>query len=146
MASLETPATPDAILLPEPAAPPPKRRLSDLALVWRMAAAYPGRIAAAAAALAVSSSATLAIPYGFKRVIDRGFIAGGGTAASVGHSFQYLLMIVVVLAIATAFRFYYVSWLGERTVADLRRAVQGNLLTLSPRFFEENRPARSPRA
>jgi ATP-binding cassette subfamily B protein len=129
-----TPATPV-----EPP-PQPKRRLSDLALVWRMAAAYPGRIAAALAALVVSSSATLAIPYGFKRVIDRGFIAGGGKAVTVGHSFQYLLMIVVVLAIATAFRFYYVSWLGERTVADLRRAVQGNLLTLSPRFFEENRP------
>jgi len=115
--------------------------MGELRLVWGLAARYPGRIAAALAALGVSSAATLGIPYGFKRVIDRGFIAGGGSAASVGHSFQYLLMIVGVLALATAFRFYFVSWLGERVVADLRTRVQANLLTLAPRFFEENRPS-----
>ena len=125
----------------EPASPPERRRIGELRLIWSMVAAYPGRVAAALAALAVSSSATLGIPYGFKRVIDRGFIAGGGSAVSVGHSFRYLLMIVVVLAIATAFRFYFVSWLGERVVADLRARVQANLLTLAPRFFEENRPS-----
>ena len=59
----------------------------------------------------------------------------------IGHSFQYLLMIVVVLAAATAVRFYFVSWLGERTVADIRQAVQQNLLRLAPGFFEENRPS-----
>jgi ATP-binding cassette subfamily B protein len=105
-----------------------------------MAARYPGRIAAALAALIISSGATLAIPYGFKRVIDRGF-AAGGTAHGVDSSFRYLLMIVVVLAIATALRFYFVSWMGERVVADLRRRVHANLLTLAPRFFEENRPS-----
>ena len=125
---------------PDPA-PADRRHLGSLKLVWRMAARYPGHVAGAFAALCVSSAATLGIPYGFKRVIDRGFIAGGGSAASVGHSFQYLLMIVAVLAIATALRFYFVSWLGERVVADVRRAVQINLLALSPRFFEENRPS-----
>jgi len=45
------------------------------------------------------------------------------------------------MAIATAVRFYFVSWLGERTVADIRLAVHRNLLRLSPGFFEENRPA-----
>ncbi|UAK24625.1 ABC transporter transmembrane domain-containing protein [Sphingomonas nostoxanthinifaciens] len=125
----------------DPSPPPVRRRIGDLRLIWSLALAYPGRIAAALAALLVSSSATLAIPYGFKRVIDRGFIAGGGSTASVGNSFRYLLMIVAVLAIATAFRFYLVSWLGERVVADLRRRVQANLLKLAPRFFEENRPS-----
>jgi ATP-binding cassette subfamily B protein len=48
---------------------------------------------------------------------------------------------VAVLALATACRFYFVSWLGERVVADLRRRVQANLLRLAPRFFEENRPS-----
>ncbi|WP_294389769.1 ABC transporter transmembrane domain-containing protein [uncultured Sphingomonas sp.] len=119
-----------------------RRRIGELRLIWGMAGRYPGRIAAALSALVVSSAATLAIPYGFKRVIDRGFLGGGGdTAASVGHTFNYLLMIVAVLAIATALRFYYVSWLGERVVADLRRRVHDNLLTLAPRFFEENRPS-----
>ena len=118
-----------------------RRRIGELRLIWGIALQYPGRIAAALAALVVASAATLAIPYGFKRVIDRGFIAGGGSQHSVDASFRYLLMIVVVLALATACRFYFVSWLGERVVADLRRRVQANLLRLAPRFFEENRPS-----
>jgi ATP-binding cassette subfamily B protein len=116
-------------------------RLGDLFLVWGYAARYPKQIAAALFMLILSSAATLAIPYGFKRVIDRGFGTAGASEAAVGNSFQFLLIIVVVLAIATGMRFYFVSWIGERTVADLRRAVQRNLLTLAPRFFEENRPS-----
>ncbi|QJU58025.1 ATP-binding cassette domain-containing protein [Sphingomonas sp. AP4-R1] len=118
-----------------------KRRLGELGLIWGIAAKYPGRIASALAALVISSAATLGIPYGFQRVIDRGFVASGGSAQHVATSFHYLLMIVAVLAIATALRFYFVSWLGERVIADVRRAVQANLLTLSPRYFEENRPS-----
>lgn len=127
-----------------PTALPPakeRRRIGELRLIWGLAAHYPGRIACALGALVVASAATLAIPYGFKRIIDRGFIAGGGSAHRVDASFHYLLMIVVVLALATACRFYFVSWLGERVVADLRRKVQENLLRLAPRFFEENRPS-----
>ena len=108
-------------------------------MVWRTASAYPGRIAIAGLALATTSAATIGIPYGFKRVIDRGF--GPGASGSVASSFHYLLVIVVVLAIATAVRFYYVSWLGERVVADIRTSVQRHLMTLTPRFFEENRPS-----
>jgi hypothetical protein len=121
-------------------AEPKSRKLGSLAMVWRYAARYPGHIALALLALIVSSGATIAIPYGFKRVIDRGFAAGGDPAA-VSTAFYYLLMIVAVLAVATAFRFYFVSWLGERTVGDIRRAVHANLVTLAPRFFEENRPS-----
>jgi len=117
-----------------------RRSIGELRMIWGLAAHYPGRIAAALASLLVASSATLAIPYGFKRIIDRGF-AAGGSAHGVDSSFRYLLMIVVVLALATACRFYFVSWLGERVVADLRRKVQANLLRLAPRFFEENRPS-----
>ena len=117
-----------------------KAKLGKLLLVWSYATRYKGRIALALFFLILSSAATLAIPYGFKRVIDQGFIAGGGGPA-VEAAFRYLLMIVIVLAIATGMRFYFVSWLGERTIADLRAAVQRNLLTLPPRFFEENRPS-----
>jgi ATP-binding cassette subfamily B protein len=117
------------------------RSIGNLKLVFRAAGRYPGRILAALFFLGVSSAATLAIPYGFKQVIDRGFAGGEVSGAAVTQAFQYLLMIVVVLALATGFRFYFVSWLGERTVADLRRQVQRNLLTLPPRFFEENRPS-----
>ena len=119
----------------------PSAKLGNLRLVWRFAGRYPGHIAGALFFLILSSAATLAIPYGFKRVIDRGFGAGGASAEAVTQAFHYLLMIVIVLAAATALRYYFVSWLGERTVADLRLAVQKNLLTLPPRFFEENRPS-----
>ena len=122
---------------PEPA-PKPRRRLGDLAIVWQAARAYPTQIAIAGLALTVTSIATIGIPYSFKRVIDRGFGPEGG---SVAGSFHYLLMIVAVLAVATAIRFYFVSWLGERVVNDIRLAVQRHLMTLTPRFFEENRPS-----
>ena len=121
---------------PEKSASKPK--LGSLAMIWSFARAYPGRLAAAIAALVVASSATLAIPSGFRLVIDRGF-AGGGD--DIGRWFQYLLMIVALLALATALRFYFVSWLGERVVADIRIATQRNLLMQAPRFFEENRPS-----
>ena len=118
-----------------------KAKIGNLFLVWRFAKHYPAYIAGALFFLTLSSAATLAIPYGFKRVIDRGFGSGAAGPVAVQQAFHYLLMIVVVLAAATALRFYFVSWLGERTVADLRLAVQKNLLTLPPRFFEENRPS-----
>jgi len=119
---------------------PKERKLGNLRLVWARALRYPGHVAGAICALTVSSAATLGIPYGFKRVIDRGFSAGVDPHG-VSTSFHYLLMIVGVLALATAFRFWFVSWLGERVVADLRVEVQDNLLTLAPGFFEENRPS-----
>jgi ATP-binding cassette subfamily B protein len=120
---------------------PPKGKIGNLWLVWRHAARYPKQIAAAVFFLCLSSAATLAIPYGFKRVIDQGFGSGNAGSAAVTTAFHYLFVIVVVLALATAMRFFFVSWIGERTVADLRIAVQKNLLTLPPRFFEENRPS-----
>lgn len=118
-----------------------RANLGNLKLVWHFARHYPQSIAAALFFLVLSSAATLAIPYGFKRVIDRGFSSGSASPEAVSQAFHYLLMIVVILAAATASRFYFVSWLGERTVADLRLAVQKNLLTLPPRFFEVNRPS-----
>ncbi len=120
--------------------PPKPRSLASLRIVWGFARPYGWQLLAALVALAVAAAATLAIPAGFKLVIDRGF-AGAGGGGDVGRWFRYLLLIVGVLALATAGRFYFVSWLGERTVADFRRAVQANLLTLSPSFFEENRPS-----
>ncbi|TFI58078.1 ATP-binding cassette domain-containing protein [Sphingomonas parva] len=114
------------------------RKLSNLAIIWRFTARYRGHVAGALLALLVAAAATLAIPNAFRLIIDRGFNASGG---EVGRWFQYLLVVVVVMALATAFRFYFVSWLGERVVADVRSSVQRNLLRLAPSFFEENRPS-----
>lgn len=116
----------------------PPRKLSSLRMVWHYASRYPLQLLVAAIALGIAALATLAIPYQFKEMIDSGFVAGGG---DVAPHFRFFYVIVVVLAGATAVRFYFVSWLGERTVADIRQAVQQNLLRLAPGFFEENRPS-----
>lgn len=91
-------------------------------------------------ALIGASSSTLAIPYGLRLIIDEGFAKNGGDPAPY---FYLLLGIVVVIGVSTAFRFYFVSWLGERVVGDIRVAVQSNLLRLAPRFLKRIGPAKS---
>jgi ATP-binding cassette subfamily B protein len=120
--------------------PPDQRKLSNLSLLWGFVRAYPGHLAAALLGLSVAALATLAIPRGLKQVVDNGF-AQGSDPAAIAPYFWALLGVVAVLAVATAFRFYFVSWIGERVVADLRKSVHSHLLTLDPAFFEENRPA-----
>ena len=122
---------------PRVARPP---RLGNLSMVWRFASRYPGRIAAALTALLLAAGATLWIPRTLKLVIDNGF-AARASHDDIGRYFGELALVVVVLAVSSAARFYFVSWLGERTVADVRIAVQANLLRLAPRWFEENRPS-----
>lgn len=87
------------------------------------------------AALAVSSSATLFFPVAFKHMIDQGFVRG----TSVDRWFILLFLVAVVLALATAARFYFVSLLGERVIADLRQTLYGHLLSLDQSFFERTR-------
>ena len=120
--------------------PPAGRSVKNLRMIWRFASRYRLQIAGAAAALIVAAAATSGVPYAFKLIIDKGFAQGGSTS-DIARWFEYLLMLVGVMALATAVRYYFVSWLGERTVADIRLAVHRNLLRLSPGFFEENRPA-----
>jgi ATP-binding cassette subfamily B protein len=129
-------SAPDDKAASTPAAP--RRKLGSLRMIWRYASAYPLQLLIAAMALGVAALATLAIPWQFKEMIDSGFVAGGG---DVAPHFRLFYAIVLTLAVATALRFYFVSWLGERTVADIRQAVQRNLLRLAPGFFEENRPS-----
>ena len=87
-------------------------------------------------ALAVSSGATLFFPYAFRQVIDHGFARGG---AEVDRWFLMMFAVAVVLACATAVRFYTVTLLGERVIADLRRALYSHLLSLDQAFFERTR-------
>src|SRR5690242_16909323 len=119
---------------------PKGRSIKNLRMVWGFALRYPGHIAVAALALLFAAAATSGVPYAFKLIIDKGFAQGSNTR-DLARWFEYLLLLVGVLAVATAVRYYFVSWLGERTVADIRVAVHRNLLRLSPGFFEENRPA-----
>ncbi|HEY6965566.1 MAG TPA: ABC transporter transmembrane domain-containing protein, partial [Erythrobacter sp.] len=108
-------------------------------MVFGTALQYPRQITFALIALVITSAATLAIPYRFKVIIDKAF-TGGADPVQIGHAFQYLLMIVAILGLGSAMRFYFVSWIGERVVADIRLRVQENLLRLSPGFYEVNSP------
>ncbi|MEE4316041.1 MAG: ABC transporter transmembrane domain-containing protein [Erythrobacter sp.] len=137
------PANPEAATLApdgeEAETAPKSRSLAPLRMVFGTAVQYPRQIALALVALVITSAATLAIPWRFKVIIDEAF-TGSASTDDIAHAFQYLLMIVVVLGIGTALRFYFVSWLGERVVADIRLKVQQNLLRLSPGFYEVNSP------
>lgn len=115
----------------------PKPNFGSLRMIGHFTIRYPRQITYALLALIAAAASTLAIPYGLRLIIDEGFTKNGGDPAPY---FYLLLGIVVIIGISTAFRFYFVSWLGERVVGDIRVAVQQNLLRLAPRFFEENRP------
>ena len=86
-----------------------------------------------AAALIAASSFTLALPIAFRRVID-GFSAEN--AALIDQYFLALIGVAALLALATAMRFYLVTRLGERVIADLRTAVFNHVASMSPAFFE----------
>jgi ATP-binding cassette, subfamily B, bacterial len=130
---------PDTTPSESAAAAPPARRLSPLRMIWTEGVKYPRQLAAALLALFTTSAATIAIPARFKGIVDQAF-GKGAQMETIDRAFHVLLLIVVVLGIATAIRFYFVSWLGERVVADIRTRVQTNLLRLPPAFFESNSP------
>src|SRR4051812_9340855 len=112
-----------------------KASLGSLKPLMPYALAYRGRILAAVAALMVASAATLVVPVAVRRVIDFGFSADG--RAYINAYFGVLIIVVGVLAIASAMRYYCVITLGERVVADLRAAVFRHLTLLDPAFFDQ---------
>jgi len=114
------------------------RSLAPLGMVFTEAAKYPDKVAYALIALVVTAAGTLAIPAAMQLIVDRGF--GDAGSEDIGRWFRYLLVIVVVIALGTAARFYFVSWIGERVVADIRNKVHRNLMRLSPAFYEINSP------
>ncbi|GIZ53612.1 ABC transporter transmembrane domain-containing protein [Noviherbaspirillum aridicola] len=119
----------------------PKGRLSTLRGLLPFLTPYRGRFLLAGVALLFAAGATLAVPYAFKQLIDAGIAAVGSPSGAV-HIDRYfigLFGVACVLALATAARFYLVSWLGERVTADLRSAVYRHVLLQSPEFFETAR-------
>jgi ATP-binding cassette subfamily B protein len=116
---------------------PPATALRTLARVGRFVRPYLRQVSLAAIALLVAAGAVLAIGQGLRFVIDRGFVAA--SADELDRALALLAVVIVVMALATFTRFYYVSWLGERVTADLRRAVFDHLLALPPGFFEVTR-------
>jgi ATP-binding cassette, subfamily B, bacterial len=98
---------------------------------------YKGKAIAALVALAVASGATLVVPVAVRRVLDHGF--NGQDATLVNQYFGVMLGVVAVLALASSLRFYFVSWIGERVVTDVRDQLFRHLTTLTPEFYEQQR-------
>jgi ATP-binding cassette subfamily B protein len=100
-------------------------------------APYKVYIALAAGFLLLSTAATLTIPRAVQQMIDHGF--SKENAGLIDQYFLFVLAVAVVLGLATAIRFYFVTWIGERVVADIRKALYTHVLSLSPAFFEVTR-------
>lgn len=98
---------------------------------------YRGRAAAALAALIVASLTTLIVPVAVRRMIDFGF--SDKAAQLIDSYFAVMVFVVAVLAVSSALRFYLVTTLGERIVADLRSDVFAHLTCLSPAYFDATR-------
>ncbi|MFV0385285.1 ABC transporter transmembrane domain-containing protein [Paracoccus sp. (in: a-proteobacteria)] len=111
---------------------PTSRKVGALRSLWPFIRPYRGQAALALAALVATSGISLILPVAVRRVVD-GFDQGAGL---LDEYFGAALMIVALLAVGTAARYYLVTRLGERVVADIRKAVFGRVITLSPGFFE----------
>ena len=119
---------------------PPARAVASLralTILLRFSAPYRRRLVFFGLAMMVSSGSFLVIGQGLKQVVDRGF--AGGDPAALNQGLFFLLTVIMVMASATWVRFYLISWLGERVIADLRRKLFSHLLTLSPAWFEQTR-------
>jgi ATP-binding cassette subfamily B protein len=117
-----------------------RSRSKNLKILRRLVpfmAPYKGMLALATVFLLVSASASLAIPAAVREMIDHGF--SQENAGLIDRYFLLVLVVAVVLGGATAARFYCVTWLGERIVADMRKAIYSHILSQSPAFFEVTR-------
>lgn len=115
----------------------PKKRLSILLQLLPFISPYKKIIFAAVSALLVTAGASLMIGQGVRQLIDKGFV--NGSIEDLNSAVLFLAIITLVIAIGTFVRFYSVSWLGERVVADIRKAIFQRLLGLHPSYFESNR-------
>ena len=116
---------------------PSKAPIGSLRALWPFVRRHRGLFVAWLLALAVSSTASLSLPVAFRTMIDDGF--GNGSSGGIDRAFLLLFAVAVLLAIGTAARFFFVSLLGERVVADLRTQLYGHLIGLDAGFFDRNR-------
>ena len=121
-------------VMPEPVSSRQRRALS---LCWQFLRPYRRQAGLALLALVATAAITLSMGQGIRLLVDQGFMTR--SAHQLNQTIGLFLMLVLALAIGTFSRFYLVSWIGERCVADIRRAVFDHLIGLHPGFFEDNR-------
>ncbi|ATH82451.1 ABC transporter transmembrane domain-containing protein [Pseudomonas sp. KHPS1] len=113
------------------------RQRGAIRLAWRFIAPYRGRVLGALLALLFTAAITLSMGQGIKLLVDQGLATQ--SPAALRQSLLLFFVLVLALAFGTYTRFYLVSWLGERVVADIRRRVFDHLIELHPGFYESNR-------
>ncbi len=116
---------------------PSSRELGQLRQVWGFVRPYRRQVAAAGVALTVAAATVLGMGMGLRRLVDEGFASGN--ADLLDQAVLVLIGVIFLLAASSYARFYLVSWLGERVVADIRRAVYARVIALSPAYFEVTR-------
>jgi ATP-binding cassette subfamily B protein len=118
---------------------PPSKNLGALRPLWPFLRPYRLRLVGAAIFLLIAAATVLGLGWALRHLIDDGLASGN--AELLDRTVIALFGVVVVAAFATFGRFYLVTWIGERLVADLRRAVYARVLELSPGFYEVTRTA-----
>lgn len=111
------------------------RSISPLRKIFPYVKNYPGLITGAIIFLVLAASTTLVLPLAVRRMIDNGFSAEN--SAFIDTYFSFLIVIAIVLATASACRYFFVIALGERVVADIRSDVFAHITQLSSNFFDE---------
>lgn len=117
------------------APPTVKAPVGTLRALWPFVMRQRGLFGAWLVALAAASAATLSLPVAVKQMIDRGFSSAG----NIDRAFALLFLVALALAVASAARFYFVSLLGERVVADLRQRLYAHLMALDAGFHDRSR-------
>ena len=113
---------------------PASKSIRPLLMLVPFIKPYWGTLVLALIALLSASAAVLVMPLAVRDVIDQGFSADN--AAQIDQYFYVLLIIAILIGVLGAARAYFVNWLGERVVADLREQVFGQVLTMDMKFFE----------
>lgn len=108
-----------------------------LRLAWRFVRPYRWQALGALLALLVTAGITLSMGQGIRLLVDQGFMTQ--SAHLLNRSIAVFMVLVLALAAGTFARFYLVSWIGERCVADIRKQVFDHLIDLHPGFYENNR-------
>lgn len=116
---------------------PKAKSLKPLRSLWPLIRPYRLMLSAAMAALLIAATAMLALPVALRYLIDNGFIAQD--LSTINRYFGWFLAAALVFSVFAALRYYLVSWLGEKVVADLRKAVFDRVIRMDPTFFEVTR-------
>ena len=115
--------------------PASKAPIGSLRALWPFVRGHMGLFCGWLVALACSSTATLSLPLAFRQMLDHGFSSG----ANIDRTFGFVFLVILALALATAVRFYFVTLLGERVVADLRQRLYAHLIGLDAGFHDRTR-------